>query len=214
MGKATLDRLAAGTERRRVQFQKGFEAFAARHGLTDWEGWFSPYDDEIYDEVLKNVAEDDVVLDIGAGDLRLALRLAERARRVYAVEVNPKVLGSALEAIGWDLPRNLVVICANALDVPFPDDVTVAVLLMRHCRHFGDYVAKLRAIGCRRLITNARWKARVEVIELAVRGEDFSQVGGGWYACKCGAVGFVPCHPSGEEPFSIHEVENCPHCGY
>ena len=214
MGKATIGRLAAGTEKRRVQFQEGFEAFAARHGLTDWEGWFSPYDDEVYDEVLKHVAEDDVVLDVGAGDLRLALRLAERARRVYAVEVNPKVLGSALEAISWDLPRNLVAICANALDIPFPSDVTVAVLLMRHCRHFGDYVAKLRAIGCQRLITNARWKAGVEVIELAVRGEDFSQVRGGWYACKCGAVGFVPCDPSDGEPFPIHEVENCPHCGY
>ena len=215
MERSAISRLAAETEKRRVQFQEGFESFAARHGLTNWEGWFSPYDDEVYTEVLRNIAEDDVVLEIGAGDLRLALRLAGRARKVYAVEVNPKVLGPALEAIGWDLPCNLVAICANALDIPFPSDVTVAVLLMRHCQHFGDYVAKLRAIGCQRLITNARWKAGVEVIELAAQGEDFSQVKGGWYACKCGAVGFVPCDPSdGEVPFSIHEVENCPHCGH
>ena len=215
MERSAISRLIAETEKRRVQFQEGFKSFAARHGLTNWEGWFSPYDDEVYTEVLRNIAEDDVVLEIGAGDLRLALRLAGRARKVYAVEVNPKVLGPALEAIGWDLPRNLVAICANALDIPFPSDVTVAVLLMRHCQHFGDYVAKLRAIGCQRLITNARWKAGVEVIELAAQGEDFSQVKGGWYACKCGAVGFVPCDPSdGEVPFSIHEVENCPHCGH
>ena len=215
MERSAISRLAAETEKRRVQFQEGFESFAARHGLTNWEGWFSPYDDEVYTEVLRNIAEDDVVLEIGAGDLRLALRLAGRARKVYAVEVNPKVLGPALEAIGWELPRSLVAICANALDIPFPSDVTVAVLLMRHCQHFGDYVAKLRAIGCQRLITNARWKAGVEVIELAAQGEDFSQVKGGWYACKCGAVGFVPCDPSeGEVLFSIHEVENCPHCGH
>lgn len=46
---------------------------------------------------------------------------------VYAVEVNPKVLGPALEKIGWDQPRNLVAICANALDIPFPKDITIAV---------------------------------------------------------------------------------------
>lgn len=214
MGKSAISYLAAETEKRRVQFQDGFASFAARHGLTDWEGWFSPYDDETYNQVLHNVREDDIALEIGAGDLRLALRLAERARRIYAVEINPKVLGPALEAIGWDLPCNLVAICANALDIPFPSDVTVAVLLMRHCQHFGDYIAKLRAIGCRRLITNARWKAGVEVIELAVRGEDFPQVRGGWYACKCGAVGFVPYNSdSNEQCFPIHEVENCPRCG-
>lgn len=205
--------MMADVEGKRVQFQEGFEEFAARHGLSDWEGWFSPYDEETYERVLNAIGGEDVVLDIGAGDLRLALRLAGRAKRVYAVEVNPKVVGPALEAIGWDLPRNLVVICANALDIPFPSEVTVAVLLMRHCQHFGDYVAKLRAVGCRRLITNARWKAGVEVIELAKRGEDFSQVKGGWYACKCGAVGFVPYEQGeGGEPFPIHEVENCPHC--
>jgi SAM-dependent methyltransferase len=211
--KTVRRRLEADTEEKRTQFREGFDAFAARHGLTDWEGWFSPCDDEGYDQVLETIREDDVVLDIGAGDLRLALQLAGRARWVYAVEVNPKVLVPALGAIGWDLPRNLVVICGNALDHPFPSDVTVAVLLMRHCQHFGEYVAKLRAIGCGRLITNARWKAGVEVIELGVQGKDFSQVKGGWYACQCGAVGFVPSESdSGEEASPIHEVEHCPHC--
>jgi len=208
-----IHRLVIDTEGKRVQFQEGFESFAARHGLTDWEGWFSPYDDGTYDQVLQNIGENDVILDIGAGDLRLALRMAERAKKVYAVEVNPKVIGPALEAIGWDLPRNLIVICANALDITFPSDVTVAVLLMRHCQHFRDYVSKLRSIGCRRLITNARWKAWVEVIDLTRPGIPFDRVRGGWYACCCGAVGYVPYDSdSSEEPFLIHEVEGCPHC--
>jgi SAM-dependent methyltransferase len=208
-----LHRLVIDTKGKRVQFQEGFNSFALRHGLTDWEGWFSPYDDETYAQVLQNIGEDDVILDIGAGDLRLALQMAERARRVYAIEVNPKVIGPALEAIGWDLPRNLVVICANALDIPFPSDVTAAVLLMRHCQHFRDYVIKLRVVGCRRLITNARWKAWVEVIDLTCPGIPFDQVRGGWYACRCGAVGYVPYDQENEEEFFlIHEVESCPYC--
>lgn len=213
---SVTSRLEANAEQKRAQFREGFDVFAARHGLTDWEGWYSPYDQEVYDEVLQNVVKADIVLDIGAGDLRLALRLAQRAKKVYAVEVNPWVLGLALEAIGFVLPRNLMAICANALDYPFPDDVTVAVLLMRHCQHFRPYVEKLRQLGCHRLITNARFKSRLEVIDLAERGIAFSQMRGGWYACLCGEVGFVPCPPSCTEEcpddLCLTQVESCPTC--
>jgi hypothetical protein len=94
-------RLVVRTEENRAQFREGFAAFAARHGLSDWEGWFSPFDDDTFALVLQNVKKYDMVLDLGAGDLRLA----ERARRVYAVEVSPIVLGAALSVIGFDLPR-------------------------------------------------------------------------------------------------------------
>ncbi|GAI85779.1 unnamed protein product, partial [marine sediment metagenome] len=47
-------------------------------------------DDEIYKKVLKNIKKEDVVLDIGAGDLRLSLQIAMRVKMVYAIEVNPK----------------------------------------------------------------------------------------------------------------------------
>ena len=213
---SVTSRLEADAEQKRAQFREGFDVFAARHGLTDWEGWYSFYGKEIYDAVLQNIEKADIVLDIGAGDLRLALRLAQRAKKVYAVEVNPSVLGLALEAIGFVLPRNLMAICANALDYPFPDDVTVAVLLMRHCQHFRQYVEKLRQLGCRRLITNARFKSRVEVINLAERGLAFSQARGGWYACLCGEVGFVPCPPTCTEEcpddLCLTQVESCPAC--
>ncbi|GFP25342.1 hypothetical protein HKBW3S25_00814, partial [Candidatus Hakubella thermalkaliphila] len=76
-----------------------------------------------------------------------------------------------------------------------PTDVSVAVLLMRHCQHLREYIAKLKEVGCRRLITNARWKSQVEVISLTESWRAFSQVRGGWYACLCGQVGFVPCPP-------------------
>ena len=205
-----IRRLAACTEEKRVQFREDFAAFAARHDLSDWEGWFHPYDDETYGLVLQHIQESDTVLDIGAGDLRLALQMAGRARRVYAMEVNPLLVGAALGETGLDLPRNLHVICANALDVTIPPDVTVAVLLMRHCQHFAVYSDRLQAVGCQRLITNVRWKSGLEVVDLAAPRVPFDQVQEGWYACRCGEVGYVGQGDRSEAP--AVEVSDCPFC--
>jgi SAM-dependent methyltransferase len=201
------------TEAGRHQFCNGsarFARFADRHDLTDWEGWFSPYDHEIYEAVLSHITPKDVVLDIGAGDLRLALRVAERAQRVVAVEVNPLVVAQGLKIIGLDLPRNLHVVCANALDIRIPPDVTVAVLLMRHCRHFQLYVDRLEAAGCQQLLTNARWRTGVERIDLTTPGLPFEDVDEGWYACRCGATGYVGV---GARSDAVPvEVRECPAC--
>jgi len=205
-----LRRLESDTEQKRVQFREGFGAFAAGHELVGWEGWYSPYDEETYSTVLSHITLDDVVLEIGAGDLRLALAMAERAQRVYAVEVNPLVVGPALETIGLRLPRNLHVMCANALDVPFPPGVTVAVLLMRHCHHFGQYFDRLRAANCQRLLTNARWKNGIEIVDLTAPRLPFEQVRDGWYACRCGAVGYVGDGVRVDAP--PVEVATCPAC--
>jgi SAM-dependent methyltransferase len=131
-----IHRLAASEEEERTQFSPSWPAFASRHGLSDWEGWFHPYDGETHQFVLQHVGLPDTVLDIGAGDLRLALELAPHVQRVYALEVNPLLVARALQETGLDLPRNVQVICANALDVAITLDVTVAVLLMRHCQEF------------------------------------------------------------------------------
>lgn len=203
-------RLDRDTERKRIQFRKGFKAFAARHELTDWEGWYSPYDEETYLQVLQKVAREDIVLDIGAGDLRLALRIAEQAQRVYAVEVNPLIVGAALRTIGFHLPANLQVVCANALYFPIPAGITVGVLLMRHCQHFEQYFDRLCAAGCRRLLTNARWKDGVEEIDLAMPRLPFEQVCDRWYACRCGATGYVGSGADAEAP--PVEVALCPAC--
>ena len=58
----------------------------------DWEAAFAPYDEETYRAVLAQITPHDVVLDIGAGDLRLTRRVAAIARRVYAIERDPAVL--------------------------------------------------------------------------------------------------------------------------
>jgi hypothetical protein len=189
---------------------EGFARFAGRHDLTGWEGRFSPYDEDVYQAVVGQIRMDDVVFDIGAGDLRLALRMSDRARHVYAIEVNPLVLAQALGDVGLDLPRNLNVICGNAIDFPVPARTTVAVLLMRHCHHFVDYVARLEAAGCQRLITNARWRTDVEVIDLTTPGGAFDTVIEGWYACRCGATGYVGMGDSASK--GPMEVAQCPAC--
>ncbi len=208
-----IRRLEEHTEPKRHQFCQGaarFARFAEHHDLPGWAGWFSPYDEETYDAVLSQIRSDDVVFDIGAGDLRLALRMAGRAQKVVAVEVNPLLVAQALEIIGLDLPRNLHVVCANAIDTPAPPDLTVAVLLMRHCRHFRLFVDRLEAAGCRQLLTNARWRTGVESIDLTTPGLPFEDVHEGWYACRCGATGYVG---TGARPDAAPvEVMACPAC--
>lgn len=183
---------------------------AGEDGLDPWEALWAPYDEGTYAAALAAVCADDVVLDIGAGDLRLARRMAQVARRVIAWERQPELLVAAGE-----LPPNLEATCVDARTAPVPPEVTVAVLLMRHCTHFPLYVAKLRAAGCRRLITNARWRSGVEVIPLEP-AMPFAELDGGWYACRrCGAVGW-----KGDDPAAINEatleqvadVEGCPAC--
>lgn len=192
------------------------------HPLTeiDWEAAWAPYDEATYAAALAAVGPDDMVIDIGAGDLRLARRLAAVARHVYAIERRADILNLAFSGPGSDrqpgspLPDNLSVICADARDWPFPAGVTAGVLLMRHCRHFGLYVAKLRAAGARKLITNARWGMGVEVMDLRPGlAWEVARRTPGWYACVCGAVGFIE-GPADQVPDweAVRQVETCEHC--
>lgn len=183
--------------------------------IHDWEAAFAPYDEETYAAVLAQIMPHDVVLDIGAGDLRLTKRVAASVRRVYAIERDPAVLARS-ERGSW--PANLIVICADALLTSFPADVTVAILLMRHCTrtHFAAYLQRLTALRrCQRLITNARWKMDVEVINLR-SGEGYDPDRVGWYACRCGSIGFTPGDPAVITPQVLAEVidvVSCPQCG-
>jgi hypothetical protein len=181
--------------------------------LDPWEARWAPYDEATHAAVLAAIQPDDVVLEIGAGDLRLAQRLARIAQRVIAWEQDLRVLAQADPRVR-ELP-NLQVACTDARCEPVPEGVTVAVLLMRHCTHFALYVRKLRDAGCQRLITNARWRTGVELIDLAV-GVPFDNQRTGWYACRrCGGIGF-----QGDEPDQVSEdtlqqvadVEGCPNC--
>lgn len=181
---------------------------------TAWEVMFAPYDSPTYQAVLHQVNASDVILDIGAGDLRLARQMALIARKVYAVEFNDQVLDQA--NIAYDpLPANLIPIHADARRLDFPPDITTGVLLMRHCSCFRLYADKLKWAGARRLITNARWHMDVEVVDLQVERKSFAEIATGWYACICGATGFNegPAENWSMELDRItNEVSSCPHC--
>lgn len=176
----------------------------------EWEALWAPYDESTYSLALNALQPEDVVLEIGAGDLRLARRMAGRVRRVFAVERNPQLLQT-----DDPIPSNLDIICADAREWTFPKSVTAAVLLMRHCTCFGLYFARLKAAGVSRLITNARWGIGVEVIDVQAPRGLYSAAPAGWYACDCGAAGFKPGDPerfTAEDASHCSEVSCCPAC--
>ncbi len=183
---------------------------------ADWEAMFAPYDQSTYLAALELLRPEDVVLDIGAGDLRFSRQMARIANKVYAVEINESVLRQGL-ASSDPLPENLIPIHADTQAFDFPIVTTVGVLLMRHCTHFRLYLERLRMAGARRLITNARWRMSVEEVDLQAERTLFKDLAMGWYACSCGATGFK-VGPAGAEKWSIemdkriHEVTDCPQC--
>jgi len=179
-----------------------------------WEAMYAPYDQLTYQSVLELLKPEDVVLDIGAGDLRLSRQAAWMVEKVYAVEINAQVLDQAY-ALPEPLPDNLIPICADARALDFPTDITVGVLLMRHCTHFRLYSEKLLMAGAQRLITNARWRMSAEEVDLQAARTSFKENDMGWYACLCGATGFKlgPAEQwSIEMDKLIHEVTDCPGC--
>jgi SAM-dependent methyltransferase len=181
---------------------------------SDWEAMFAPYDQQTYQAVLDRLGSKDVILDIGAGDLRLSRQMARVVRKVYAVEINSPLLEEA-QAVPDQLPANLVPICADARTLDFPSDVTAGVLLMRHCTCFRLYVEKLQKVGATHLITNARWRMDVETVNLLAQRKPFMDADMGWYACSCGGTGFKEASAERwtmEMDQIINEVSNCPKC--
>ncbi len=181
----------------------------------DWALMWAPYTEDVYRRVLDWLTPEDVVVDIGAGDLRLARRMAARVKKVYAIERQAAIVRHGL-AMG-PLPRNLLVIVGDARHISFANDVTVGVLLMRHSPDVRLYAEKLRAVGARYLITNARWHLDVEQVNLQKTRIPFQQVKLGWYACWCGHTGFIPGPPEAltEAVFHhVHEVATCPACDH
>jgi SAM-dependent methyltransferase len=177
----------------------------------EWEWLWAPYDAPTYHLVLEQIKPNDIVLEIGAGDLRLSRQIAARARWVYAIEINE----SLLEAARGALPANLQLIIGDARVMPFADGTSSAVLLMRHCTHFSLYFDKLQAAGCRRLITNARWGMGVETINLNGPRCSYDAVTFGWYACCCGSRGFKPGPAEALTKANADrawELSSCPFC--
>lgn len=182
--------------------------------IDAWETMHAHYDPPTYQAALGYLDRRDVVLDIGAGDLRFARQIAPLVDKVYAIEVNEQILHNGI-ASPVPLPPNLLPRCADARQMDFPADITCGVLLMRHCTHFGLYFEKLRTAGAQRLITNARWHMDVEKVDLHAPRRPFDEVDQGWYSCCCGAIGFKagPAERWNNELDALTiEVTRCPRC--
>ena len=181
---------------------------------ADWEAMHAHYDQRTYRAVLDQLTPNDIILDIGAGDLRLARQMAPLVSKVYAIEINAEVLERS-DMARDPLPSNLTPVGADARLQNFPPDVTTGVLMMRHCTCFGLYVDKLREVGAIRLITNVRWRMGVEVVNLVCPRSSYADIRMGWYACLCGGTGFKEGPAEGwtiEMDRIILEVSSCPRC--
>ena len=176
-----------------------------------WEMMWSPYDLPTYQSVLEKINGTDVILEIGAGDLRLSCMISQISKQVYAIEIQKEILERHKQV----LPKNLTIFHGDARTLPFPPGISVGVILMRHCTHFQLYAEKLKASGCKRIITNARWRLDVEEISLEIERIPYCLLEMGLYACWCGAAGFKPGpveHFSPEMDAIISEVVHCPRC--
>ena len=176
-----------------------------------WEGMWAPYDEPTYTAVLERIRPDDIVLEIGAGDLRLARRIAGRARKIFAIERKAELVDDP----DLTVPENCQVITADARWTLFPQDINVAVLLMRHCSSLAWYWTKLTGTRCERLITNARWGLGIETVDLTAERFSFETVRIGWYACRCGGTGFLPGEAERMTEHVLNmiwEVDGCPAC--
>ena len=184
-----------------------------QYSEVDWETIWAPYDRSTYEVVLEKISEDDIVLDIGAGDLRLSRKIAKVAQRVYAIEYHKALILASVEHT--PLPENLTVIIGDARLVPFPPGITMGVLLMRHCTQFQLYFNKLTSVGAKRLVTNARWRMGIEEVNLLAKRTNYANLQIGWFACSCGAVGFKTASVellTAEILDHQYEVFDCPKC--
>ena len=109
-------------------------AFQHEHGMKGWEIFYVP-EEMYYSSCLDILSRDDVVFDVGAGDMRFDLIMAEKVRKVYAIEINPTITARALNIIRYGLPPNLIAVCGNAFEMDLPSDVTVVTCLMIHRMH-------------------------------------------------------------------------------
>lgn len=123
------------------------QAFMEERGVLGEEYWFCP-EEFYYSKVMKLVNENDIIFDIGAGDLRFDLKLSQKVKKVYAIEINPLIIAEPLKIIGLSLPKNLVVIIGNGFEMPIPNDTTTILSLMIKRKHqFTQEMKKYRIIS-------------------------------------------------------------------
>jgi len=56
------------------------------------------------------------------------------------------------------LPRNLIVICANLFDIEIPKDITVVIILMRHCTRQEEIFKRFKKL---KIISNFNGELKI-----------------------------------------------------
>ena len=87
--------------------------FYGRCNPDSWATVMMVAQTENYQCILSKLRKKDVLMDMGAGDLRLALKATEKCQKVYAVELCPYTVYRSLQIIGYSMPPNLIVTCAD-----------------------------------------------------------------------------------------------------
>lgn len=106
----------------------GIKFFAGREGGFSTVMWM-PHREE-YKTVLNLLKSNDIVCDMGAGDLRFPLMMSQKVQKVYAVELCPSTAMVGLKAMGWSIPRNLIVVIGDWTKIAIPPDVTIITCLV------------------------------------------------------------------------------------
>jgi hypothetical protein len=86
--------------------------------------------EECWEDILGKLNKDDILCDMGAAFGRMALEATKICKKVYMVELCPELVQVFLKAVGFGLPRNLVVICSDWRNFAVPGDVTLITCLV------------------------------------------------------------------------------------
>ena len=144
--KKQLGKLPSNKEMEKcIKFQK-------RHNMEGNEIYSCP-ETWYYEIVLERLSKDDIVFDVGAGNLVFDLMMLKKVRKVYAIEINPTTIADSLKVIGYGLPKNLIVICADAFDLGIPADVTkITSLFIHNQREFPGSWKRYKIIDAREFV--------------------------------------------------------------
>jgi ubiquinone/menaquinone biosynthesis C-methylase UbiE len=134
--------------RDRYKNPKDLDAYIAAQEAPDRAAWQKP--DQVLDALALRPGQ--VVCDIGAGPGYFALRAAKRVGdkgRVFAVDVEPKILDALRARIEKAGVRNVTPVLALAADPLLPPRSCDLVLIVDAYHHFPDrpnYLARLAAL--------------------------------------------------------------------
>jgi len=115
-----------------------------------FEGDFGRLEGEFLCELIRPTS-DMTILDVGTGTGRAAITLARQGARVTGVDLTPAMLERAAEKRDAEGLAYPTFICANARELPFPDnsfDVVVSIRMLHlfPTTHLGAFVAEMQRV--------------------------------------------------------------------